>query len=101
MEYHDKQPDYKQLQKYVDGSIQIVPYFSKLTVDGIDYKRGTAFCNENGHMERRQFNERASAFWRKACPKGEPSRMEIVGSVVFTCLEPKQNVAKSERLSVK
>ena len=96
--YHDKQLKLEELQKYVGGTVQEMPFFTKIVIDGVEYRRGIAYCDEDGFQKRLELNERAHSFWRKACPKGNPERMTVVGPILFTCLEPK-DVTKSERLS--
>jgi len=82
-EYKPKPPDYKEVQKYVDGWMQILPYFSSMEFDGKVYNRGTAYCNEEGWLQGLQPNPLASACWLKACPKGDPKLMHIVGTLLF------------------
>jgi hypothetical protein len=82
-ETHKKLPEWKALQKYVEGSFQLVPYFSTMVLDGVKYNRGTAYCNEEGWIKDLQFNPLASAMWQKACPKGDPDRMMIAGNLLF------------------
>jgi hypothetical protein len=86
-ETHKKLPDWKEIQKYVGGSFQLVPYFSSLQYDGTKYNRGTAYCNENGYVENLPLNPIASACWLKACPKGDPNRMLILGNLLFVVKE--------------
>jgi hypothetical protein len=93
-ETHKKPPDWKEIQKYVGGAFQIVPHFSSLHFDGVKYTRGTAYCNENGYTEGLAVNHLASACWLKACPKGDPNRMIILGSLLFVVKE-KANVEAS------
>jgi hypothetical protein len=80
---HTKPPQWKEIQKYVDGSFQLVPYFSTLEYDGRKLNRGTAYCNEEGWVKNMPFNPLASACWLKACPKGDPERMQIAGPLLF------------------
>jgi hypothetical protein len=82
-ETHNKLPDWKELQKYVEGPFQVCPYFSSVTLDGTKYSRGTAYCHEEGKLKGLPFNPLASAMWLKACPKGDPNRMVLVGTVLF------------------
>jgi len=93
VDHYEKSPDYKTLQRYVGGLIQQMPYFTKITIDGVEYKRGIAYCNEEGFLKRLEINKRAHDFWRKACPKGDPERMTVVGPIVYVGLEP-ANAAK-------
>ena len=86
-ETHKKLPDWKEIQKYVGGSFQLVPYFSSLEYDGTKYNRGTAYCNEEGWVRGLQPNYLASACWMKACPKGDPNRMKIAGTLLFVVKE--------------
>jgi hypothetical protein len=82
-ELHKKAPDYREARKYVEGSIQIIPYFSSMEFDGRKLNRGTAYANENGYTEGKSYNLIASACWLKACPKGDPKRMVLLGTVLF------------------
>jgi hypothetical protein len=82
-EVKKNRPDYKEVQKYVGGIMQIVPYFSSLEYDGKKYNRGTAYCNEEGWLLGLPPNPLASACWMKACPKGDPERMHIAGTLLF------------------
>jgi len=93
-ETHKKPPDWKEIQKYVEGPFQMVPYFSTLEFDGTKYNRGTAYCNEEGWIKGLVFNPLASACWLKACPKGDPKRMQIAGTLLFVAKE-KVNVEAS------
>ena len=86
-ELHKKAPDYREIQKYVEGSFQIIPYFSSLEFVGRKLNRGTAYANENGYTEGKPFNPIASACWLKACPKGDPKRMILLGTVLFVAKE--------------
>ena len=86
-ELHKKAPNYKEAQKYVEGSFQIIPYFSSLEFDGRKLSRGTAYANENGYTEGKSLNPIASACWIKACPKGDPDRMILLGTVLFVAKE--------------
>lgn len=78
-----EEPDYEQQSKAVGGYIETIPYFTKLTHEGIDYKRGTAFANEEGHLYGLPMNLRAMDFWLKSCSKGDPKRMRLAGDVIF------------------
>jgi hypothetical protein len=78
-----KAPEYPQLRDTVHGYIETVPYFSSLVHQGKRYFRGKAYCNENGLSEGLQLNRTATSAWRKACPKGDPSMMVLVGDVIF------------------
>jgi hypothetical protein len=86
-ETHKKVPDWKEIQRRVGGSFQIVPYFSSMDYDGTKYNRGTAYCNEEGWIKGLAFNPLASACWLKACPKGDPKRMMISGPLLFVAKE--------------
>ena len=94
LEHSRKLPDYKAIQKWVDGTFQIIPYFSKLTVDGVDYKRGTAYCNEESFLKGMTRNERAEEAWKKSCPNGDPRRMRLEGPVAYIVKEPKADVSE-------
>ena len=78
-----KVPTYEQEKAAVGGYIQTIPYFTKMSYDGIDYNRGTAFCNEEGRLYGMPLNLIAMECWRVSCPKGDPSRMTICGNVIF------------------
>jgi hypothetical protein len=86
-ETHKKLPDWKELQKYVDGLFQIIPYFSSMELDGVKYNRGTAYCNEEGWINGLPHNPLATILWQKACPKGDPERMQIAGNLLFIVKE--------------
>ena len=64
-ETHKKLPEWREIQKYVGGPFQIVPYFSSMELDGTKYNRGTAYCNEEGWIKGLQHNLLASAMWMK------------------------------------
>jgi hypothetical protein len=77
------------LQKAVDGYIETIPYFDKLSYNGVNYQRGTAYCNEEGlYKKADQPNATATKMWREACPNGDPSRMALFGDVIFYAKEP-------------
>jgi hypothetical protein len=82
-ETHKKRPEWKEIQKYVGGTFQLVPYFSSMVYDGVKYHRGTAYCNEEGWLTGLRPNPLATACWIKACPKGDPDRMQIAGPLLF------------------
>jgi hypothetical protein len=82
-ETHKKQPEWRAIQKYVHGPFQSVPYFSSMELDGVKYQRGAAYCNEEGWIKGLRPNPLASAMWMKACPKGDPERMQIAGTILF------------------
>jgi len=82
-ETHKKRPEWKEIQKYVEGLFQMVPYFSSMEFDGVKYTRGTAYCNEEGWIKNMAPNYLATACWMKACPKGDPERMQIAGPLLF------------------
>ena len=86
-ETHKKLPEWKEIQKYVEGAFQLIPYFSSLEYDGTKLNRGTAYANENGYTEGLPRNRVAEDAWRKACPKGDPSRMTLLGTVLFVVKE--------------
>jgi hypothetical protein len=86
-ESHEKTPDWKEIQRYVEGSFQLVPYFSSMVFDGKKYNRGTAYCNEEGWIKGMAPNPLATACWMKACPKGDPNRMHIAGPLLFVVKE--------------
>lgn len=78
-----KAPDYAQQVKAVGGYIQTIPYLTKLCWEGVEYKRGTAFANEEGMLKGMPLNRNAMAFWKLSCPKGDPDRMHLCGDVIF------------------
>lgn len=78
-----KPPTYEQETKAVGGYIETIPYFTKMTHDGIAYTRGTAFANEEGMLRGMPMNLRAMDCWLKSCPKGDPKRMTLCGDVIF------------------
>jgi hypothetical protein len=86
-ESHKKRPDWRQIQKYTKGIFQEVPYFSSLELDGKKYNRGTAYCNEEGWVTGMAPNLLATAAWMKACPTGDPRRMQIAGPLLFVVKE--------------
>jgi hypothetical protein len=94
-ELHKKAPDWKEIQKYVEGLLQIIPYFSSLEYDGRKLSRGTAYANEEGYILGMAHNETATKAWMKACPKGDPERMQLAGPVLFVAKEKEINDGKT------
>jgi hypothetical protein len=86
-ETRPKAPDWKEIQKFVEGPFQVIPYFSSLEHDGGKLNRGTAYCNEEGFLRGMGYNEVATKAWMKACPKGDPDRMLLNGPVLFVAKE--------------
>ena len=82
-EMYPKAPDWKSIQKYVDGSFQVVPYFTKYD----NLKRGIAYCNEEALLKSMPFNITATKAWMESCPKGEPDRMHLHGPVLFVAVD--------------
>lgn len=78
-----KAPTYEQQKAAVGGYIETIPYFTNLIYDGRQYKRGTAYANEEGRLHGLPLNPLASALWMSSCPGGEPSRMLLCGDVIF------------------
>ena len=78
-----KAPDYKQQTKAVGGYIETIPYFTKVSYEGINYSRGTAYANEEGRLHGMPLNLTAMEWWRESCPKGDPRRMTLCGDVIF------------------
>lgn len=75
-----KKPEYKQIREAVGGIIQIVPHLSKFE----EYKRGTAYCHEEGLLIGLAFNEKATQVWLDNLGKGPfsyPPR--IVGNLLY------------------
>ena len=89
-EEHPKAPDWKTIQKYTDGIFQIVPYFSSLTYRDVKYQRGTAYVNEEGYMRGLPHNKVATAAWMRACPKGDPERMQLHGTLLYVAKQKGQ-----------
>lgn len=82
-----KAPEWKEIQKHVEGTFQIVPYFSSLEYEGRKLQRGTAYANEEGYIKGMAHNPEATKAWMKACPKGDPRRMQLCGPVLFVAKE--------------
>lgn len=78
-----KKPNYKQLNEAVGGYIETLPYFTRVVHEGVEYKRGTAFCHEEGKVRGMAVNARATALWIMSCPEGDPGRMVLAGDVIF------------------
>jgi hypothetical protein len=78
-----KAPTYDQQTKAVGGFIETVPYFTKMTHDGVLYTRGTAYANEEGRLHGLPINRSAMTRWQSSCPGGDPSRMTLCGDVIF------------------
>jgi hypothetical protein len=92
-----KLPTLEELQTLVGGYIQELPYFTKLLHEEVSYTRGKAYADEHGFMKRLPINVPAARFWRLSCPKGDPSMMNLCGTVVFVAKvkEPKHDVEPS------
>jgi hypothetical protein len=71
-----KQPTLAQLQNYVRGYIETVPYFTK----AFGLVRGRAYCNEEGCILQLYYNKSASEMW-KACYSNAGA---LFGPVVIT-----------------
>jgi hypothetical protein len=82
-----KLPDWKEIQQHVEGPFQIVPYFSSLEHEGLKLQRGTAYANEEGYIRGMPHNPVATQAWIKACPKGDPKRMQLSGPILFIAKE--------------
>ena len=80
---HKKAPDWKEVQEYVGGSWEHVPYFSSLEYEGRKLNRGTCYANENGYVHGLRYNLKATVAWIEACPKGDSRRMKLMGTVFF------------------
>lgn len=78
-----EKPGYEQQRKAVGGFIETIPYFTKMTHEGIEYKRGTAYANEEGAILGKLENKAAMQAWRYSCPGGNPERMHLSGDVIF------------------
>lgn len=78
-----KAPTYDQNVKAVGGYIETIPYFTKMTHDGIEYRRGTAFANEEGQLHGLPLNKVAMAAWKASCPDGDPTMMHLAGDIIF------------------
>jgi hypothetical protein len=82
-ESHKKGFEYAEIRRIVDGLVQIIPYFSSFEYENTKHTRGTAYANEEGWLHNLPFNSTATSAWMKACPKGDPQRMQLMGNVVF------------------
>jgi hypothetical protein len=82
-----KAPTYKQQFEAVGGFIETVPNFTRLEHDGIEYKKGVAYADEEGQIKGKQFNMVATMYWQEACPKGDLERMTLYGDVIFIAKE--------------
>lgn len=61
---HPKQPEYEWLRDTVGGLIQPVGYLTKYTdANGKEWKRGTAYVNEEGLIISLPFNHQATMLW--------------------------------------
>ncbi len=80
-----KAPDLKQMQAIVKGLIETVPYFTKLTVEGVTYTRGTAYCNEEGLIHGMKRNHEATKAWIISAGAHDSA---LHGPVVFYCKLP-------------
>ena len=90
-----KAPSYDVLSKAVGGMIETIPHWTTFEHLGVRYTRGVAYCNENGLTERRPYNPLATHCWRHACPLGDPSRMTLLGDVIFYAKEPRATKVES------
>ena len=78
-----KAPTYEQQKEAVGGYIETIPYFTKMSHQGIEYERGTAYANEEGKLKGLALNVVATQCWMFACPDGDHSRMILCGDVIF------------------
>lgn len=78
----EKAPKLDQLQAAVQGYIETVPYFTKMTLDGTQYKHCTAYANEEGLLRGMQMNLLASLLWRESYPH---TSQLLHGLVVIYC----------------
>lgn len=74
-------PTLDQLQKLVGGYIEIVPHLNRYG----DYRRGTAYVNEEGRIRELPFNRRATEAWTDCLRGGGPLRYEprLYGDMVY------------------
>jgi hypothetical protein len=75
----EKAPDYRELNKIVGGSIELIPYFTRY-----DGKPCVAFCNEEGKLPHLNlpFNAMAQSLWEKAL--GRPiTEDHLVGTIAI------------------
>lgn len=88
-----KKPEYEQLRKAVGGYIETVPAFTRYE----GFSRGTAYANEEGLLRGLQFNQNATQAWltdlHKQGKPFDPSRVHLVGDVIFFAKEPTGSVA--------
>lgn len=82
-ETHKQRFEYEEVRRIVGGLVQIVPYFSSLEYEGRKFNRGTAYANEEGWVHGLPHNPHATNAWIKACPAGDPKRMDLAGTVLF------------------
>ena len=73
-------PDLEHLQKAVGGSIQLIPYFNTIRIDGATHKC-VAFCDEEGKLSAKSLNRMAQVFWELAAPS-VARHDRLVGSIV-------------------
>lgn len=78
-----KAPELAQSQEAVGGYIETISYFTKLTHQNVQYKRGTAYANEDGISKRLPLNRNATGAWRASCPAGDTTMMKLLGDVIF------------------
>lgn len=83
----DKKPTLAQMQQLVGGYIQELPEFKFLTLNGQKPEptkfRGMAYADEDDLMKGLAPNLDAKRAWQVACPTGDPSRMNLVGTILF------------------
>lgn len=76
-DYDGKVPDFKVLQGFVGGYIEMIPRFS--TYQG---KNCVAFCNEEGKLDGLEFNSAATQAWFQAMNVVSGGGDFLVGNVV-------------------
>ena len=96
VKHFPKQPTLKEMQEGVGGPIETLPYFKSITIDGVTHTRGVAYCNEEGWLRKLEDNPRAHYFWQKACPKGDPAKMHVSGTIIFIVKEPVHDDARQQ-----
>jgi hypothetical protein len=76
-----KKPTYNQLRDAVGGYIQEVPYLKKYG----DFRRGTAFANEDGISLGLKHNAKATQAWLESVGKGPPYvwQPRLYGDVIY------------------
>lgn len=86
-ELRDEKPDLEELQKWVEGWVQVIPNWDKH-----GNMNCTAYCNEEGLYKDFAYNNEATELWRRALtaisPDWDESMAHLVGPVVLVCELP-------------